>query len=285
LPSVARVASVRGLMLSVLVIVFVSILGAFHCATYLLWHYERCRAGACGGRLVGADLGSWIAEGLAIAAVVVTWPFGITRWSRPQSVMERPVLLVAGWGLNGASMALIAARLRRDGRAVRAATIARRSGDLRAAAESLADQIRDVAVTSGAARVDVVAYGLGGVLLRVAARLDDVGTSLGNVVTIASPHRGTALACIGPSMPLGELRPGSPFVVDLVRGEKLPTQTQVAAIASPFDAIVFPFDLAYWPGAFNVTVEGLGHFSMLYSERVYTLIAENLGLPSKKVVA
>lgn len=262
-----------------------SILGAFHCATYLLWHYERGRSGACGVQLVGADVGPWLAEGLALTAVALTWPVGIGGRSRVRSSVKRPVLLVPGWGLNAASMALLAARLRRDGRVVRVASTRRRSAGLHAAAEVLADELRQTAGTSGASTVDVVAFGWGGVLLRAAARAHDVTTLLGNVVTVAAPHRGTALACLGRPIALGELRPGSPFLLDLVRGEKLSTRVHVAAIASPFDAVVFPFELAYCPGAFNVTVERVGHFSMLYSERVYTLIAENLELPPKTTVA
>jgi triacylglycerol esterase/lipase EstA (alpha/beta hydrolase family) len=119
----------------------------------------------------------------------------------------------------------------------------------------------------------------------LAAQAHCASPLLGNVVTLASPHRGTALALLGSSVALRDLRPGSSFLDDLVRGEKLPMQTHVTAIASPFDAVVFPFDLAYWPGAFNVTVERVGHYSMLYSERVYTLIAENLDVSPRIVPA
>jgi triacylglycerol lipase len=270
-------------MLSFFAVLFLAVVSALHCATYLLWHYERCRSGSCRSRLTGADLGPWIAEGLALAAVAATWPLGLIRWARPPTGSSgRPILLVPGWGLNSASMALLAARLRRDGRVVQVATFAWRSIDLPEAAETLVAQLRRVVETTASPTVDVVAYGLGGVLVRIAAQSSEVSTLLGNVVTIATPHRGTALACLGVPRMLGVLRPGSPFLGDLVRDEKLPVLMHLAAIASPFDAIVFPFDLAYCPAAFNVTVERVGHFSMLYSDRVYPVIAENLGVPGRK---
>jgi len=281
LPSVIRVASVRGLMLSFLAVVLVSCVGVFHCATYLLWHYERCRSGVCGSGVQGADVGPWIAEGLAMAVVAVTWPLGLVRWPQARPGSGRPVVLLHGWGLNRASMALLAARLRREGRSVHSEAIPWWSSDFAAAATAIAARLREVAEASGSATVDVVAYGAAGVLVRLAAHAHGAGEILGNVVTLASPHRGSALALLGVPASLADLRPGSSLLDELVRSEKLPTRAHVAAIASPFDAIVFPFDLAYCPAAFNVTVERVGHFSMLYSERIYTLIAENLDLPPR----
>ena len=266
-------------MLSLLALLVIAVVGAFHCGTYLLWHYERCRSGACGASATGVDLGTWLAEALALVAVIATWPLGLMSWTRARPGSGRPVVLVHGWGMNRASMALLAARLRRDGRVVHSETLFSPSANMTVAAGAIAQRLRAIADDSGVRCVDVVAHGLSGVLVRAAAQELGVGSILGNVVTLASPHRGTALALLGLPAAIGELRPGSSFVEDLVRGERLPAQTHVAAIASPFDAIVFPFDLAYYPGGFNVTVERVGHFSMLYSERVYALIAENLAVP------
>lgn len=286
LPSAGRVASVRERMLSFLTVLFVTVVGVLHCATYLLWHYERCRAGSCGTRLGGSDVGPWLSEGLAWLLVAVTWPLGLVGWPRARPGAGRPVVLIHGWGLNRASMGLIAARLRRDGRIVHPETVAWRSVRIEDAAATVADRLRTIATASGCATVDVVAHGVGGLLVRSAARAHGASSVIGNVVTLGSPHRGAALALLSPSPAMRELRPGSAFLDDLVRGEQLPARAHVTAIASPFDAIVFPFDLAYWAGAFNVTVERVGHFSLLYSERVYSVIAENLAVePSPAVDA
>jgi len=253
----------------------------FHAATYLLWHYERCRSAACGPRMNSAGVGPWLVEGLALFLVVATWPLGLLSRPRTRRGDGRPVLLVAGWGLNHASLGLLAARLRRDGRVVHTETLPWRSAGLDEAAAALTARLRTVAQLSGSPTVDVVAFGVGGVLVRKVAKMDGASALLGNAVTIGSPHRGSALALFGGSDWIRKLRPGSPFLDDLVRGEKLPARSGFTAIASPFDAIVFPFDLAYCPGAFNVTVERVGHFSMLYSERVYTLVVENLDASSR----
>jgi hypothetical protein len=41
-----------------------------------------------------------------------------------------------------------------------------------------------------------------------------------------------------------------------------------------------PPSAAYWPGAFNIEVRGLGHMSLLFSRRVYELVRENLDAPT-----
>jgi len=271
-------------MLCSLAAILVVLVLVFHAATYLLWHYEQCRSGACGTRMNGSDVGPWLLEGLALLLVVATWPLGVlgSRKARPRGG-GRPVLLVAGWGLNRASLALLAARLRRDGRVVHAAALPWRSTSLDEATAALTKHLSAVVRLSDSLTVDVVAFGLAGVLVRKVAQNAQASSLLGHVVTVASPHRGTALALLGRAESMGKLRPGSAFLDTLVRGERFPVRDRFASIASPFDAIVFPFDLAYCPGAFNVTVERMGHFSMLYSERVYALIAENLAASSRVV--
>jgi hypothetical protein len=51
------------------------------------------------------------------------------------------------------------------------------------------------------------------------------------------------------------------------------------AFASEHDALVEPPDAAYWPGAFNVSVRGLGALGLLASPRVFELLCENLREP------
>lgn len=253
----------------------------FHAATYLLRHYEHARSGACRTRVSGANVGPWLQEGLALLLVVATWPLGLLRPRKTRPRGARPVLLVAGWGLNRASLALLAARLRRDGRVVYTAALPWRAMSLDEAAAALTEQLSTVVRLSDSSTADVVAFGVAGVLLRNVVKNDQASSLLGQVVTLASPHRGTALALLAQGESMGQLRPGSAFLDALIRSGKLPGRNGFTAIASPFDAIVFPFDLAYCPGAFNVTVEGVGHFSMLYSQRVYTLIVENLAASSR----
>jgi triacylglycerol esterase/lipase EstA (alpha/beta hydrolase family) len=178
-------------------------------------------------------------------------------------------------------MALIAARLRRDGRPTIAVNYPSMATDAEAKAAFVAQRIRDVAAQT-ARRVDVVAHSLGGVVLRAAALSDDVGAALGNVVTLGSPHRGAALALLWGGAGLAPMRPGSAFLEGLARCDRLVDSANVTAIATSDDAIVFPIDLAYYAGALNVTIENVGHHGLLFSQRVYDLVRENLDAPPRE---
>jgi triacylglycerol esterase/lipase EstA (alpha/beta hydrolase family) len=261
---------------------------AFHCVCYLLWYYESRRGGGPtvqrrgGGHLWVA----WVAEWLALTVVVLTWPFGLWPPRRARRIgagadAARPVVLLHGWSLNRASLAWIAARLRRDGRRAYAINYPSMQSETDAKAAAVARAIAAVAHDSGSDRVDVVAHSLGGVVVRAAARWHGVQPLLGNVVTLGSPHRGTAFAVLLRSYGLVQIRPRSRFLERLEDGETIAETVNLTAIASDFDAIVQPLECCYCPSALNVTIESIGHHAMLFSERVYGLIKENLDTPLK----
>jgi hypothetical protein len=59
----------------------------------------------------------------------------------------------------------------------------------------------------------------------------------------------------------------------------VPQQFDVIAIHSDFDAMILPPRHAEYPGAFNIRVAGIGHNALLFSAKIYGLIAENLDAP------
>jgi pimeloyl-ACP methyl ester carboxylesterase len=262
----------------------------FEAVTYLLWLYEKRRSGAFSAtedrlRLWTAGFGEW----LAMVAIVALWPFGVVGRPRVRSAgATRPVVLVHGWGLNRASLAMLAARLRKDGRDAYTINYPSLVADTDSKARAVAEQLRRIIAESGAERVDVVAHSLGGVLTRAAVRWHGADAIIGNVVTLGSPHRGTALAILLRSFGLVQLRPESRFLSRLAEAEEEnspPTHPiHIASIASNFDAIVFPLDCCFPPNALGITVEGVGHHGLLFVERIYELVKENLDakLPERK---
>ena len=257
----------------------------FHGATYLLWIYDARRHGACAGSTI-FSWRAWLVEGASLTLVLLTWPFGLrSAKHRVIGPTMRPVLLVHGWSLNRASMLAIAARLERDGRTAVAINYPSLLEDADAKASAVAREIRTLAATSPDGRIDVVGHSLGGVMVRAAARDPDVGVLIGNVVTLGSPHHGSALALMGKRRGLLQIRPGSHFIERLTHEDRLAENVSVTTIASPFDAIVFPTDTAHLSGALNVTVDAIGHHALLYSKRIYTVLRENLEVPLRQAAA
>jgi triacylglycerol esterase/lipase EstA (alpha/beta hydrolase family) len=189
-------------------------------------------------------IAGWVAEGLALLLSLVVWPLGLFPDRRVAAGGgDRPVVLVHGWAMNRSSMFVLAARLRRDGRRVYSVnynSVVAKTDDK---ASELAACLETIRRDSGANRIDLVAHSLGGVLLRAVAKYHGGLDYFGNVVTLGSPHRGTALAVM---------------------------------------YIVFPTDCTFYPPAFNAELDGIGHMGMLLSERVYDVVKENLDadLPS-----
>src|SRR5207249_3829581 len=71
-------------------------------------------------------------------------------------------------------------------------------------------------------------------------------------------------------------RDGWRHLARLAADDPVPQLADCISIYSADDAVVVPPSRAYYPGAFNVEVRGLGHMSLLFSRRVYTLVRENL---------
>jgi hypothetical protein len=120
----------------------------------------------------------------------------------------------------------------------------------------------------------LIAFGRAGVLVRYCLRRYAV-TGVRQVFTLATPHQGTE-ATLPWSASAQALRPRSPFMQHLATGDRVPQQFDVIAITSDFDAFIAPSSGAYYPGAFNIEVRGLGHFALARSARVWELIRENL---------
>ncbi len=259
---------------------------AYHCFIYLLWLYE---ARVHGGGLPRAPaltwLGAWLGEWLASVIVFIASALGLfaARFGSrrpPRGASERaPVLLLHGWGLTPASMALLAARLRRDGRDVIALSYPSLAADLEVKAAHVARELRGLSERFAGMRFDIVAHSQAGVVVRAAARREDCLTHIDRVITLGAPHHGTALAAVLGWKRLAQLRPNSPYLERLAADDPLARERELVSIYSTFDAVVFPADLSQHREAFNIVIDWTGHHGLLLSERVYQLIRENLDAP------
>jgi triacylglycerol lipase len=266
---------VFGLLIQILLAIVVG----FHCFTSLIWLYEKRRHGMPEARGIRPHaVTAWIGEGLAMLLTVLAWPFGLLPARRVQMASgRRPVVLVHGWGMNRSSMFLLALRLKRDGRDVYTINYRSLVAKTDDKAREVAGLLRRIVRKSGAPRIDLVAHSLGGIVLRAIAK-DHAGLEFfGNVVTLGSPHRGTALAVLFHRFGLLELRLGSRYLERLAAEDPIAERkVNFTAIYSPFDFLVFPTDCAFYPPAFNAEIDGVGHMGLLLSERVYDVVKENL---------
>ena len=144
--------------------------------------------------------------------------------------------------------------------------------DIRAAARVLGEQVELASARSPGRSAVVIGYSLGGLVARyyVQALGGDVHVPL--VITLATPHGGTAAALLAPPHPLmRQLRPGSTLLAELAE-PAVGCRTRFVAFYSDFDEVVIPAsrgridhpDLK----ARNVLVPGVGHLTLPLHEPV-----------------
>jgi triacylglycerol esterase/lipase EstA (alpha/beta hydrolase family) len=127
--------------------------------------------------------------------------------------------------------------------------------------------------------VGLLGFGVGGLVLRQYLRRHPA-RSIQRVMTLGTPHQGV-LTRLTHLPGWHALRPDAPAMQHLAAGDRVPQQFEVTAIYSDFDAVAAPAELAYYPGAFNIEVRGVGHFALLRSSRVADLVLENLNAPRR----
>ncbi len=252
------------------------LVSVFEAACYLLLRYEDADITPRRDSLPTASLlAAFAAECVVTLFSLLTRPFGLLG-GKLSNGHGRPVLLVHGWGQNRASMALLAARLRRDGRATQSINYPSVSESMEIKAALVASALRSAAALSDDGLVDVVAHSQGGVLVRDAAAGQQCSTILGNVITLGSPHQGTGLAAVVPFKSAAQMKRNSRYLERLAAAEEGVAWTHFVSIASTFDAIVFPRECSEYAPGMNVTVNAIGHNSLLVAGGVYEVVKENL---------
>lgn len=140
------------------------------------------------------------------------------------------------------------------------------------AVEELGRRIESIAAEHRV--LSLIGHGSGGLVGR-AYLLGRFDRRVRQLITLGTPHQGT----LAPHARLPCCRPlarGSALLRRLGSDADRPPSPERIAIYSEFDAWVLPVEAAYYPGAFNIQVRGVGHFSLLTSRRVFELLAENL---------
>jgi pimeloyl-ACP methyl ester carboxylesterase len=128
----------------------------------------------------------------------------------------------------------------------------------------------------GAHRVVLVCHSMGGLIAR--GYIQRHGERrIARLVTIASPHHGSALARLGIGEHARQMRPGSAFLAALAAHEAaLPPTIPALSIYSVHDNLVAPQETSRLPWARTIAVTGVGHLGLLDHEPVFVRVLEEL---------
>ncbi len=188
-----------------------------------------------------------------------------------------PVLLVHGFFSNrGYFRSLVRALDAAGGRAIYTGNFSATFATIERFAAELHQRIEEVCAVSRQPRVILICHSMGGLASREYFRVH--GTArVERLVTIASPHHGTALATFGMGANARQMGRDSTFLRALEKfegdsGPGVPT----LSIYSRHDNLVAPQDTSRLPWARNVALTGLGHVSILGSGALRELMVEEL---------
>lgn len=192
------------------------------------------------------------------------------------SSFTRPVLLVHGFACNRAVWRPLLARLRAAGVGpVRAlslepllASIETHVGTVLVELETLASQGAGHAIT-------LVGHSMGGLVARAALRAARPGL-IGRIITIGTPHHGTALACWFGWANTRQMCPGSSWLEELNACQEGRCDVPVTILYSLDDNYVIPARSARFQGARAIALQGIGHLGLLTSRRVLEHVASEL---------
>jgi len=174
-----------------------------------------------------------------------------------------PVLAVHGYLSNRGMLRPLIGAMDRAGAEVHTLNFRGLFGAIEPLVEQLEAEVQRLVAASGHPQVVLVCHSMGGLVAR-AWLLRHGAQRVARLVTIASPHHGTAIANLGLGSNATQMRRGSAFLHALEAGEggqgpACPT----TSIYSMHDNLVAPQETSRLPRAANVALHGWGHVGIV----------------------
>jgi triacylglycerol esterase/lipase EstA (alpha/beta hydrolase family) len=188
-----------------------------------------------------------------------------------------PVLLVHGYGCNGGYWAPLAQVLTQERISHATVDLEPVTGDIDAFAGQVQQAVQRLCQASGSARVILVCHSMGGLVAR--AYLRHYGAQqVARVITLGTPHHGTALASFGVGSNARQMQRGGEWLAQLDAADRAQRRL-VTSIYSYHDNIIAPQDSSHLPGAHNIAVGGIGHVALgVHSQIIQRVVAEILSI-------
>ncbi|MET7567893.1 alpha/beta fold hydrolase [Streptomyces sp. NPDC005492] len=201
-----------------------------------------------------------------------------------------PVVLLHGFIDNRSVFVLLRRSLAEHGRRqVESLNYSPLTCDIRTAAELLGRHIEEICERTGSREVDIVGHSLGGLIARYYVQRLGGDLRVRTLVTLGTPHSGTAVAPLANAHPIvRQMRPGSPVIEELTRPAP-GCRTRFVSFWSDLDHLMDPLETACiaHPDLItqNVQVSGIGHLALPIHPTIATGIRQALDTPRAEAPA
>jgi Predicted acetyltransferases and hydrolases with the alpha/beta hydrolase fold len=190
--------------------------------------------------------------------------------------MQRTVMLLHGIFDSGRVFATLQQLLHKHGFRTLAPDLVPNDGS--ASMATLAEQVRRIIEQERRETewLGLIGFSMGGIVARY--YLQNLGgyRHVKRVVTISSPHRGSALAYLASGKGAQELRPNSPLLQELSEDEQQLLPLKPLSLWTPLDLMIVPAKNSIWKIAKNVAFNVVAHRLMLSSKAVHQTILKSL---------
>jgi triacylglycerol esterase/lipase EstA (alpha/beta hydrolase family) len=192
-----------------------------------------------------------------------------------------PVLLIHGYGCNSGYWRWMSLELREAHITHYALDMEPVFGSIDDYAPLVHAAVQRVLAETGQKKIVIVAHSMGGLAAR--AYLRDHGCDrVARVITLGSPHHGTAIANFGIGINCGEMNwlgryeegRSSPWLQKLAATEEADALAHIVSIYSHHDNIISPQSSAHLEGAWNIPVIGIGHVALALEPSIQKLVIE-----------
>ncbi|MFD8113546.1 lipase family alpha/beta hydrolase [Streptomyces microflavus] len=260
-----------------------------------------------GPRFPAALVGATVLELVVLTGHLVAYPFGLaqerrtppgpppettpgatpgTPGTRPNRLpgspaAERPVVLLHGFIDNRSVFVLLRRALARHGRRHLASlNYSPLTRDLRTAAELLGRHVEEVCARTGQREVDIVGHSLGGLIARYYVQRLGGDRRVRTLVTLGTPHGGTAVAPGAGIHPIVRQMRGGSALIEELRRPAPGCRTRFVSFWSELDQVMVPVGTACVDhpdlDAVNVRVTGIGHLALPVHPAVAAAVREAL---------
>lgn len=178
------------------------------------------------------------------------------------------VLFVHGYGCSRGVWWLLRRRFEAAGYTVASVSLVPPYSSIGKMVPLLNQRIEAVCAATGAKQLTLVAHSMGGLVCRSYLARHGIAR-IEKLVTLATPHGGTALARRGIGQNAREMEPDSLWLQDMA-GE--PIKVPAVSLRNPYDNYAMPQDLQRLAGARDVELPPVGHIAMLYDRTVAQLL-------------
>jgi triacylglycerol lipase len=184
-----------------------------------------------------------------------------------------PILFVHGYAGNGGNWQDVKARFAADGWQdfeLYSYNYSFTASNATTAAE-IRDHVNEIIRTTGATKVDIIAFSMGSISSRYYLKNLDGALSVDAWVSLAGPNHGTDAVENNNCQftPCREIVPGSAFLTALNAGDETPGLVRYATWRSPCDVTINPDESVVLTGATNTLTACISHLEFLVNATVY----------------